>query len=72
MAIVCVGVDIAKHGFAIHGVDDVGKAFWVQPQVPRAQLTRGVQPPAAVLDRHGCPPGRRSRLDMPDLNLRGQ
>ena len=25
MAIVCVGVDLAKHGFAIHGVDDVGK-----------------------------------------------
>ena len=35
-AIVCVGVDLAKNGFAIHGVDDVGKAVWVQPRVPRA------------------------------------
>ena len=26
MAIVCVGVDLAKNVFAIHGVDDVGKA----------------------------------------------
>ena len=35
MAIVCVGVDLAKNVFAIHGVDDVGKAVWVQPpQVP--------------------------------------
>jgi hypothetical protein len=38
MAIVCVGVDLAKNVFAIHGVDDVGKAVWVQPRVPRAQL----------------------------------
>ena len=26
MAMVCVGLDLAKHGFAIHGVDDIGKA----------------------------------------------
>ena len=38
MAIVCVGVDLAKNVFAIHGVDDVGKAVWVQARVPRAQL----------------------------------
>ena len=38
MTIVCVGVDLAKNVFAIHGVDDVGKAVWVQPRVPRAQL----------------------------------
>ena len=36
MAIVCVGVDLAKNVFAIHGVDDVGKAVWVQARVPRA------------------------------------
>ena len=38
MAIVCVGVDLAKNVFAIHGVDEVGKAVWVQARVPRAQL----------------------------------
>jgi len=38
MAIVCVGVDLAKNVFAIHGIDEVGKAVWVQPRVPRAQL----------------------------------
>jgi len=26
LAIVCVVVDLAKHAFAAHGVDDVGKA----------------------------------------------
>jgi transposase len=38
MAIVCVGGDLAKNVFAIHGVDDVGKAVWVQARVPRARL----------------------------------
>jgi transposase len=38
MAIVCAGVDLAKNVFAIHGVDDVGEAVWVQAQVPRARL----------------------------------
>ena len=37
-AIVCVGVDLAKNVFAIHGVDDVGKAVWVQARVARAKL----------------------------------
>ena len=36
MAIVCVGVDLAKNGFAIHGVDVDGKAVCGQPRVPRA------------------------------------
>jgi len=38
MAIVCVGVDLAKNVFAIHGVDGMGKAVWVQPRVPRATV----------------------------------
>ncbi len=38
MAMVCVGVDLAKNAFAIHGVDDVGKAVWGRARVPRAQL----------------------------------
>ena len=38
MAIVCVRVDLAKHVLAVHGVDDVGKAVWLQSRVPRARL----------------------------------
>ena len=38
VAIVCGGVDLAKNVFAIHGVDDVGKAVWVQPRLPCAKL----------------------------------
>ena len=42
MAIVCVGVDLAKHVFAIHSVDAVGKAVWGQARVPRAQLLAAI------------------------------
>ncbi|MBK9495482.1 MAG: hypothetical protein IPO08_13315 [Xanthomonadales bacterium] len=38
MAIVCVGVDLAKNAFAIHGVDDDSKAVSVQARVARAQV----------------------------------
>ena len=38
MAIVCVGVDLAKNVFAIRGADDLGKAVWVQARMPRAPL----------------------------------
>ncbi|MBH9579760.1 IS110 family transposase [Inhella proteolytica] len=38
MAIVCVGIDLAKNVFALHGVDEAGKAVLVRPLVPRAKL----------------------------------
>jgi transposase len=38
MAIVTVGIDLAKNVFAVHGVDEAGKPLWVRPQVPRAKL----------------------------------
>jgi transposase len=37
MAIVTVGIDLAKNVFAVHGVDEFGKPALVRPQVPRAQ-----------------------------------
>jgi len=50
VVIVCVGVKLAKNGFVIHGVDDVGKAGRVQARAPRL-ATRGVQPFPAAFDR---------------------
>ena len=38
MAIVTVGIDLAKNVFAVHGVGVAGKAELVRPEVPRAKL----------------------------------
>jgi transposase len=38
MAIVFVGIDLAKNVFAVHGVDEHGKPALVRPSVPRAKL----------------------------------
>ena len=38
MAIVTVGIDLAKSVFAVHGVDETGKPALVRPEVPRAKL----------------------------------
>jgi transposase len=38
MAIVTVGIDLAKNVFAVHGVDTTGRAVLVRPSVARAKL----------------------------------
>lgn len=38
MAIVTVGIDLAKNVFAVHGVDETGKPELVRPEVARAKL----------------------------------
>ena len=38
MAILTVGIDLAKNVFAVHGVNATGKAELVRPAVPREQL----------------------------------
>ena len=38
MAIVFVGIDLAKNVFAVHGVDEAGKPALVRPSVPRGKL----------------------------------
>ncbi len=38
MAIVTVGIDLAKNVFAVHGVDETGKPALVCPEVPHAKL----------------------------------
>jgi transposase len=38
MSIVTVGIDLAKNIFALHGVDQSGRAVLVKPKVARGQL----------------------------------
>ena len=38
MAILTVGIDLAKNVFALHGVDQAGKPELLRPSVPRAKL----------------------------------
>ena len=38
MSIITVGIDLAKNIFAVHGVDEYGKAVLVKPKVAREQL----------------------------------
>lgn len=61
MAIVCIGVALAKNVFAIHGVDDVGKAVpdWRDPSAKSLLLRRArrmLGPPASG----GCGDGDES------------
>lgn len=37
MSIVTVGVDLAKNIFAVHGVDEYGKAVLIKPMVTQEQ-----------------------------------
>jgi len=50
VAILYVGIDLAKNVFAIHGVDEHGKAVLVRPSVPRARLHQFVAalPPCTI------------------------
>jgi transposase len=38
MTIVTVGIDLAKNVFAVHGVDEAGKATLLHPEVSRSKL----------------------------------
>ena len=38
MSIMTVGIDLAKNVFAVHGVDENGKAVLIKPKVSRDQL----------------------------------
>lgn len=55
MNIVTVGIDLAKNVFAVHGVDDNGKAVLVKPKVKREQLLElVVQLPPCVIGMEAC------------------
>jgi transposase len=38
MTILTVGIDLAKNVFAVHGINEAGKAALVRPAVPRDKL----------------------------------
>jgi transposase len=55
MAIVFVGVDLAKNVFAVHGVNHDGKPELVRPSVPRAKLHELVAAlPACTVAMEAC------------------
>lgn len=50
MAIIAIGVDLAKNVFAVHGVDETGKAVLIEPSVRRDALLELIakQPPCVI------------------------
>jgi transposase len=55
MSIITVGIDLAKNVFAVHGVDDNGKAALVKPKVSRDKLLELVaQLPPCVIGMEAC------------------
>jgi len=55
MAILYVGIDLAKNVFALHGVDEAGKPALVRPSVPRAKLLELVAAlPPCVIGMEAC------------------
>jgi transposase len=55
MAIVTLGIDLAKNVFALHGVDATGKAVLVRPSVPRSKLLELVTSlPPCLIGMEAC------------------
>lgn len=55
MSIITVGIDLAKNVFAVHGVDDHGKAALVKPKVTRDKLLELVaQLPPCLIGMEAC------------------
>lgn len=55
MAILYVGIDLAKNVFAVHAVDEAGKAALVRPSVRRADLMELVAKlPPCVIGMEAC------------------
>ena len=55
MSIMTIGIDLAKNVFAVHGVDDNGKAALVKPKVSRDQLLPLIaQLPPCLIGMEAC------------------
>jgi len=55
MSIITVGIDLAKNVFAVHGVDENGKAVLVKPRVVRERLLDLIaQLPPCVIGMEAC------------------
>lgn len=55
MAIMTIGIDLAKNVFAVHGVDENGKAALIKPRVTREQLPALIaQLPPCLIGMEAC------------------
>jgi len=55
MAILTVGIDLAKNVFALHGVNEAGKPELLRPKVPRAKLLEVVATlPPCLIGMEAC------------------
>ena len=55
MSIMTIGIDLAKNIFAVHGVDEYGKAVLVKPKVAREQLPSLIaQLPPCLIGMEAC------------------
>jgi transposase len=55
MSIITIGIDLAKNVFAVHGVDENGKATLIKPKVSREQLPALiVQLPPCLIGMEAC------------------
>ena len=55
MAILTVGIDLAKNVFAVHGINEAGKAELVRPTVPRDKLHELIaQLPPCTIGMEAC------------------
>lgn len=55
MSIITVGIDLAKNIFAVHGVDENGKAALIKPKVAREQLLPLIaQLPPCLIGMEAC------------------
>lgn len=55
MAIATLGIDLAKNVFAVHGVDEAGKAVLIKPRVMRDQLVILIaQLPPCLIGMEAC------------------
>jgi hypothetical protein len=61
MSIIAIGPDLDKNVFAVHGIDDAGKAVLVKPAVKRGALlqTMAKLPPRLSAGRHAPVAERR-------------
>ena len=68
MAIVTVGIDLAKNVFAVHGVDKAGKAVLVRSEVPRAKLVELiVNVPPCLIGMEACSGAHHWAREFPSL-----
>jgi transposase len=67
MAILYVGIDLAKNVFAVRGVDEHGKAVLVRPSVARARLDERI----AEYDRHVVAMAREDERSRDLMQLPG-